>query len=190
MLTAARRSQIPGWENALPTGHDVLNMREETDKSGEVDNDATLENLSRLAVSYAKAGVDVVAPSGMMDGAVAFLRDSLDEEEKLKVKQVTEHCPELAALAGHITAFAEMLTSRHGERLDAWIADADASGLPDLRSFVTGLKRDHDAVRNGLTLPWNSGAVEGNVNRIKMIKRQMYGRAGFPLLRKRVLVAT
>ena len=45
-------------------------------------------------------------------------------------------------------------------------------------------------VRNGLTLPWNSGVVEGTVNKIKMIKRQMYGRAGFPLLRKRVLVAT
>src|SRR5260370_4889847 len=47
-----------------------------------------------------------------------------------------------------------------------------------------------DAVRNGLTLPWSSGVVEGTVNRIKMIKRQMYGRAGFPLLRKRVLPAT
>ncbi len=45
-------------------------------------------------------------------------------------------------------------------------------------------------MRNGLTLPWSSGVVEGNVNRIKMIKRQMYGRAGFPLLRKRVLLAT
>ncbi len=45
-------------------------------------------------------------------------------------------------------------------------------------------------MRNGLTLPWSSGVVEGTVNRIKMIKRQMYGRAGFPLLRKRVLLAT
>ncbi len=45
-------------------------------------------------------------------------------------------------------------------------------------------------MRNGLTLPWSSGVVEGTVNKIKMIKRQMYGRAGFPLLRKRVLVAT
>ena len=58
-----------------------------------------------------------------------------------------------------------------------------------LRSFVTGLRRDQDAVTAGLTLPWNSGAVEGHVNRIKMIKRQMYGRAKPDLLRRRVLLA-
>ena len=65
-----------------------------------------------------------------------------------------------------------------------------ARDLPDLRSFTCGLTRDHDAVLAGLTLQHSSGAVEGNVNRIKMIKRQMYGRAGFALLRKRVLLAT
>jgi len=62
--------------------------------------------------------------------------------------------------------------------------------LPDLRSFTRGLTHDHDAVLAGLTLEHSSGAVEGNVNRIKMLKRQMYGRAGFTLLRKRVLLAT
>lgn len=61
--------------------------------------------------------------------------------------------------------------------------------LPELHSFVTGLRRDHDAVTAGLTLPYSSGPVEGHVNRIKMIKRQMYGRANPDLLRKRVLLA-
>jgi hypothetical protein len=56
---------------------------------------------------------------------------------------------------------------------------ADAGDLPDLDSFTTRIKRDYDAVLNGLTLPRSSGAVEGNVNRVKMIKRQMYGRATF-----------
>jgi transposase len=64
-----------------------------------------------------------------------------------------------------------------------------ADDLPELHSFVTGLRRDHDAVTNGLTLPYSSGAVEGHVNRIKMIKRQMYGRANPDLLRKRILLA-
>jgi transposase len=59
-----------------------------------------------------------------------------------------------------------------------------------LRSFATGLCRDLDAVNAGLTLPYSSGPVEGTVNRIKMIKRQMFGRANFDLLRKRVLLAT
>ena len=92
-------------------------------------------------------------------------------------------------MAGHTAAFAEMMTGRHGDRLDTWIAAVEADDLPYLRSFTTGLKKDYDAVVNGLTLPHSSGAVEGNVNRIKMLKRQMYGRARFDLLRKRVLLA-
>ena len=62
-------------------------------------------------------------------------------------------------------------------------------GAPALRSFATGLECDLDAVTAGLTLSYSSGPVEGTVNRIKMIKRQMFGRANFDLLRKRVLLA-
>jgi len=81
-----------------------------------------------------------------------------------------------------------MLTGRHGERLQSWMAAVEADNLPHLQRFVTGLRRDHSAVLNGLTLTYSSGAVEGNVTRIKMIKRQMYGRATFDLLRKRILL--
>jgi transposase len=130
------------------------------------------------------------APPKVRDVTSWLLRDpgSLDEDEKLTLTQIRERCPHLDALAGHVTEFAKILTGRHGERLDAWIAAVDAGDQPDLRSFTNGLRHDYDAVLNGLTLPWNSGAVEGNVNRIKMIKRQMYGHAGFSLLRKRVLL--
>uniref|UniRef100_UPI00374EE5D0 hypothetical protein n=1 Tax=Rhodococcus globerulus TaxID=33008 RepID=UPI00374EE5D0 len=60
---------------------------------------------------------------------------------------------------------------------------------PHVYRFASGLDTDHAAVRNGLTLPYSSGAVEGHFNRIKMLKRQMYGRAGFDLLRKRILLS-
>jgi transposase len=73
--------------------------------------------------------------------------------------------------------------------LEPWMTAAIATGEPALRSFVTGLKADQDAVANGLSLPWSSGAVEGHVNRIKMLKRQMHGRASPDLLRLRVLLA-
>jgi transposase len=73
------------------------------------------------------------------------------------------------------------------EQLDTWMAAVEADDLPHPHRFVRGLRLDYDAVLNGLTLPHNSGAVEGNVNRIKMIKRQMYGQAKFDLLRKRIL---
>jgi transposase len=116
--------------------------------------------------------------------------DSLDPEEQMRLKEVLARCRHLEAASGHAAAFAEMLTGRHGDRLDGWIAAVEADDLPGLHSFTTGLRRDHQAVTNGLTLPYSSGAVEGNVNRIKMLKRQMYGRASFDLLRKRVLLAT
>jgi hypothetical protein len=91
------------------------------------------------------------------------------------------------ALARHVTAFAKILTGWHGDRLDDWTAAVEADDQPDLHSFTHGIKRDYDAVKNGLTLQWSSGAVEGNVNRLKVLKRQMYGHAGFDLLRHRVL---
>ncbi|OHV42415.1 transposase [Parafrankia colletiae] len=116
--------------------------------------------------------------------------EHLDEQDTLALQQVLTRCQDLRKTAGHVTAFAQMLTGRHGDRLNGWIAAVDADDLPELHRFTRGLLRDHDAVLNGLTLPHSSGQVEGTVNRIKMIKRQMYGRANFDLLRKRVLLAT
>jgi transposase len=100
-------------------------------------------------------------------------------------------CPELDALAGHVTGFAKILTGRRQDQLDAWITAADADpGQPELHSFTTGIRQDEQAVRNALTLPWSSGLVEGLNTRTKLIKRQMYGRAAFPLLRKRILLTS
>jgi transposase len=67
--------------------------------------------------------------------------------------------------------------------------EVEGDDQPELRSFAAGIRREYDAVRDGLTLRHNSGPVEGHVNRIKMIKRQMYGRANLDPLRKRVLLA-
>jgi transposase len=131
------------------------------------------------------------APPKVRDLTSWMLRhpDSLDADEQLKCKEVLARCPDLDAVAGHIAAFAEILCGLGGERLHEWIAKVEADQLPDLHSYTAGLKRDLDAVVNGLRLPYSSGAVEGAVNRIKMLKRQMYGRASFDLLRKRVLLS-
>jgi transposase len=114
--------------------------------------------------------------------------DRLACADRQQLEQLLARCPHLAATAAHVATFAQMMTGRHGERLDDWITTVEADDLPHLRSFTNGLKRDHAAVLNGLTLAHSSGAVEGAVNRIKMLKRQMYGRANFDLLRKRVLL--
>ncbi|MGH3781993.1 MAG: ISL3 family transposase [Pseudonocardiaceae bacterium] len=98
--------------------------------------------------------------------------EDLDADEQRQLKQVLASCPHLEATATHVATFAEMITGRHGERLDSWMAAVDAADRPHLHRFVTGLRRDYQTVRNGLTLSHSSGTVEGNVNRIKMIKRQ------------------
>ena len=82
----------------------------------------------------------------------------------------------------------EMLTTRTGALLPAWINDARAAHLPGLNSFARGLTWNLEAVIAGLSLPWSSGSTEGAVNRIKKIKRQLYGPAGFELLRKMILL--
>ena len=97
-------------------------------------------------------------------------------------------CPHLDALRTHVEAFAKIMTGRHGERLDAWITAARADDLPHLHTFTNGLERDHAAVQAGLTLPYSSGAVEGKVCKIKFLKRLMFGRANYDLLRKMALL--
>jgi transposase len=115
--------------------------------------------------------------------------ERLAEAEQLQLRNVLAHCPQLDALTRHVRSFAVMLTERQGERLPEWLDAVRQDDLPSLHTLAAGIDRDRDAVIASLTLPWNSGVVEGHVNRIKMLKRQMFGRAGFQLLRKRVVSA-
>ena len=229
-----------------------------------------------------------VAPSiRQVTGWLTRHPDSLDEDERLQRKAILTRSPALTATARHVSEFAQMLTGRHGDRLQDWITDVASTDAPPLRSFANGLRHDLDAVTAGLTTDYSSGAqdsrhgvvirvrsglvltsqrraeanagywfgwrsrahissvmavvpswspscasslldcrvpsivthsrreaasarlqtcrsngydcrlgghyvrspgaVEGTVNRIKTIKRQMYGRASFDLLRKRIL---
>jgi transposase len=82
-----------------------------------------------------------------------------------------------------------MVREQRPEDLDGWLAACTQSGIGTLVSFAKGLRQDYAAVRAALEEPWSSGQAEGQINRLKMLKRQMYGRAGFELLRKRVLCA-
>jgi hypothetical protein len=113
----------------------------------------------------------------------------LAEDNRATLATITARCEELNTTRGLVREFADMLCHRHGEHLEAWTRQAENSPVSELRGFAKGLRKDWAAVTAGLTEPYSSGAVEGHVNRIKMIKRQMYGRANPDLLRKRVLLA-
>ncbi|MEV8548094.1 ISL3 family transposase [Streptomyces sp. NPDC051572] len=114
--------------------------------------------------------------------------DRLRDEEREQFAGILARCPELAAAEQLVRSFAEILTTRSGQHLKDWILAAQAEDLPGLHSFAHGLEKDWDTVLQGLTTHWNSGPVKGRVNHIKLIKRQMFGRAKLPLLRKRVLL--
>jgi hypothetical protein len=98
------------------------------------------------------------------------------------LRQITARCEEIDVTWSLVRQFADMLCGRHGHNLPAWTALAEASPVRELRSFAAGLRKDWAAVTAGLTLPYSSGPVEGHVNRIKMIKREMYGRSSPPAL--------
>ncbi|MBA3822812.1 MAG: transposase [Ktedonobacterales bacterium] len=106
-------------------------------------------------------------------------------------QQITDLCGKDAVVAqtyAHIQAFCEMVRSRTGDHLDDWLASIEQQGCPQLRAFAVQLQKDREAVQAGLTQIWSQGAVEGHVNRLKLIKRSGYGRMGFATLRQRVLI--
>jgi transposase len=116
--------------------------------------------------------------------------EHLQPGEQASLSAIRASCPHIDVLAGRISSFAEMMTARTGDRdLEAWLAAVETDdGQPELRSFAAGIRHDQQAVTNGLSLTYSSGKVEGTVNKIKVLKRQMYGRAGFSLLRTRVIL--
>jgi transposase len=108
-------------------------------------------------------------------------------EETTYLQLLAQIDAEVAAAEALATSFLTMIRERCGAELDVWITAAQASGTGLLRRFAQGLLTDFSAVLAGLTLPVSNGQVEGHINRLKMLKRQMFGRASFDLLRRRVL---
>ena len=153
------------------------------------------DNLVRLLPEGRKIPRDspskapTLAPS--RQASFLFLRrpEKLRTEEQETLAKLRELHSEVDLAYDLVQQFAQMLRTRTGEHLDAWLDQVVNSKLPELQSFAAGIEKDKDAVKNGLTWPINNGMVEGHVNKLKLIKRQGYGRAGFPLLRKRVLHA-
>lgn len=110
--------------------------------------------------------------------------------DRARLDAILTASPQLAALAGHVARFSQITSGRLGPAaLDAWLDAAEADDQPALHHFTAGIRRDYHAVASAVTQTWTSGPVEGHVCRLKMLKRQMYGRAGRLLLRKRVLLA-
>ncbi len=102
------------------------------------------------------------------------------------MRHLYENAPQLSIAGKLARRFAAMIRGDDDAGLEQWLADATNS---DLASLAAGIGRDLEAVRAAITQPWSTSPVEGQINRLKTIKRQMYGRAAYPLLRSRLLAA-
>jgi len=113
--------------------------------------------------------------------------EDLSEREAAYIATLTQLCPPIAEAQRLLTTFRQILTTRHEEGLNPWLEQCEQCGISELVGFARGLRRDYAAVAAAMRYKWSQGPIEGHINRLKMLKRQMYGRAGFPLLRRRVL---
>jgi transposase len=138
--------------------------------------------------------VDIPPPRALSPQQAAWLllrpSDALNDSEPVLRTHLVEISPELRRAHDLVETFRTRLKQHEGDCLDSWLQSAITSGIPELRGFAFGLQRDEDAVRAAATVAWSSGQVEGQVTKVKLIKRQMYGRANVDLLRRRVLLAS
>lgn len=114
-------------------------------------------------------------------------RKDLDPTEQTQLDQLLQVSEEVRTVQTFLHRFLSMVRGRKHQQLRPWMEEVITSGIPELKSFVNGIERDYDAVKEALRLPWSQGPTEGKVNKLKTIKRMMYGRAGFRLLRQRLL---
>jgi transposase len=143
------------------------------------------------SVPRAKAGSVAGLSPTAKNVAALFMRHEvkLDEEQEAYLKRLCQADEALADTRRLTQEFAEMVRRLEGEDLEGWLKDAEESSSTAMRSFALGLRKDLDAVQAGLTQEWSNGPVEGFIHKLKLLKRQGYGRAGFELLRARMLAA-
>lgn len=131
---------------------------------------------------------------GPSSRAVSFVlvrpRGKRSETEQTFVEQLRSLDPMVAAADRLAQRFLRLVRERRGVELDAWIAEARVSDVAELARFAESLTADLAAVQAGLSEEWSNGVTEGQVNRLKLLKRQAYGRAGFELLRQQMLYAS
>jgi transposase len=113
----------------------------------------------------------------------------LTAEEGTMRPRLVEGSEEIRAALALVESFRGMVRTRDRAALDPWLQAAEGAAVPEMRGLAAGLRRDYAAVDAALAHPWSSGPVEGQVTKVKLIKRLMFGRGSFDLLRRRVLLA-
>jgi len=176
------RKQVAGWAQQqriepAPTGP----KKYRASTRGNRDSAADLANPAAAATTPPP----LVAPRRLV---WLLLRSpsQFDDEETATLARIQQH-PDVARAQTLAQEFQAMVRQRRAEALDGWLAASRESGIRELQSFATGLQHEYASIRAALSEPWSTGQVEGQITRVKLLKRQMYGRAKFDLLQQRVL---
>jgi transposase len=115
--------------------------------------------------------------------------EELNDEDRRYLGRLFELSPEIEQAQSLTQRFIRLMRERKSEDFDAWLGEAERSDIAEMKAFAKGLRQDYAAVKAGLTYEWSNGQVEGQINRLKTVKRAMFGRANFDLLRTRTLRA-
>jgi transposase len=181
------------WEAGC---HNIAQLHRELVAAGHT---LTYRNVYRQLVRYLPEGRKKGSSDSQLPRAPVLAReavflllrrpeDLVPEDQETLVLLRSLH-PEVDQAYDLVQQFTQMLRTRTGEQLDVWLEKVRVSQIRELQGFVAGVERDKKAVKAGLTLATSNGIVEGKVNKLKLVKRMGYGRAGFPLLRQRILHA-
>jgi len=114
-------------------------------------------------------------------------RGLLTPDQAAKIGALKSASPEFTTMRGLAMRFRAIFQGKDTDKLDVWLDDARQSGIYAMQRFARTLRRDIDAVKNAVAECWSNGQTEGQINRLKTLKRAMYGRAGAELLRARML---
>jgi transposase len=130
-------------------------------------------------------------PVSVRQATWLLLKDpvNLEPSERAYVEALCQHCP--AAHRAHALAqsFGALVRAQDQAALAPWVEQAEQSGVAELRGFATGLRRDWAAVEAAVCLPWSNGQTEGQITKLKLLKRSAYGRASLALLTRRLVLA-
>ncbi len=147
-------------------------------------------NLLHKYLNQGRAENDRISPSPRrLTSWIMSRPHDLPAGRRTHLDELVSACPEMTDLVRLLGEFASILAERRGSDLDGWMKQVREAGLTELDPFLRGLDQDHDAAVAGLTVAYSNGPIEGVNTKTKLIKRQIYGRASFELLRHRILLA-
>jgi transposase len=189
---AGCRNAQPLWRELVPQGHRPSRRTVERSSGPRRRETGTRFKCRQapLAPLYAEEQ-DESRPASLTALRAARLCLATLEEQRPTDQALLPHLlhldPVMTPTDHQVQAFCRMIRERRRHEWEAWVTEVQQTGVKELRRFVQGLRKDEAAVRAGLSLVWSHGPTEGFIHRLKLLKRQAYGRAGVDFLRHRIL---